>query len=330
MPRIEVFIQVVDDAGASQARSSFQIENDVFQLLEANSPLSMVGELGELFRDTLLRRHPTLGSLTPGDLPVTTSTGEPPRDTLQRRLTSFIRQPANQATLDAIRQELNRVLAEYPDHTPILPEVTYSEAENRVMLGFNPEVSMGVGAYVAAASRTEEDFEGMYQAPAPPVESNPISRRIRQALRQAVGADNPAYQDYANRLVARETFLRSAGLDNVENQEDPADFQTQDRPLGRIRGRTSLGVMLDDSAYFGEELPILQGDTHPSQEQPNRHTDMIRSFQGIYGGDQYHQHSPRSAGIEPSFQTKVTRVRVPKTPENKTPIPTRYHRKPVI
>ena len=346
MPRVEVTIRVLNDDRSNLAQSTFQIGDTVTRMLtEEVSPLELVQDLGEILSTSIRDQFPIIGdSAAPEDLHVTSRPGLPEsfREVIRRRLASFAGQPATPEVRAAIQREIEAFRTEYPDQMVLPPsvepnalvdlsETDFSRMESRLLaLGHRPEVSMGTS--VGDPPYAPEDFEGLFQVPEPPEESNPVSRRIRQALRQVVDGEVEAMDSRTRILsqlqqqgaVSRRTLLAHLGLSETSTQEELEETlrhlpQDQDR----IRGQNTVNVMLDDDAPFGHQM--ILGDTNLFSRAPenrSRSQGILESFREIYGGD---FHVASIAGVEPS-----PRIRVPLPPEDRTDIPTRYQRKPVI
>lgn len=335
MPRVQVVIQVLDDEGSRVARSAFFIgENATSVLLEEAAPVELAQDLGEIFTTSLHEQFPTLGFQTlSGELHVTSSPELPEslREILHRRLTPFARRPVSPETLAAVRQEIEAFRAEYPGQLVIPPSedpnaqidlsgIDFAEMEAQLLArGHFPAVSMGTAVH--------DPLEAIFQAPAPPDESNPVSRRIRGALRAVVGSEG---EDTDQRLraltslsqlgaISRRTLLEAAGLnENSTRQEleEALGRQNQDSPpQDPIRGRMALGVMIDDAAHFDVASPVFTSDRHVADPPTPRQAVALEHFRAIYGGDPGSRPT-RSSGTAP--------------PKDRSVIPTRYHRKPVI
>jgi hypothetical protein len=264
------------------------------------------------------------------------------RETLQRRLTSFTRRPVSPETLAAeYPGQLVVPPSEDPNAQVDLSGIDFAEIEARLFSrGHSPAVSMGTAVH--------DSLEGIFQAPAPPDESNPVSRRIRGALRAVVGSEGEG-EDRGRRLqalfrlselgaVSRRTLLEAAGLDENAAQEELEEaIRRAQPPQDPIRGRQTLGVVFDDAAHFDVEAPVFDSDRHISDPPTPRQAVALEHFRAIYGGDPGPQPA-MSSGIEPPFQSRHSRTRTrarakvssPEPPKDRSAIPTRYNRKPVI
>ena len=291
--------------------------------------------------DALEARNPNIGfAAMPGDLHVEFAWDMGVSEAIRARLTRHVGRPMSPEVRGEVRQDLEDFFNSIPGSTPVVPEVNmaadYAELERRVLSGTASAVSIGTAAHNA--------LEEMYQVPEPPREDNPVSRRIRAALNEVVGGELHSRTSMLNNLyeqgrVSRRTLLLHLGLPETSTQEELNEAirrETQAPPSpepDRIRGRQQFNAILDDSAHFRATpetpLPQILGDTHLTEPPSVRQQAAIQHFQTIYGGDPV-----RSSEIEPPFQQTPTRrarpKRGPKPPEDRTHIPTRYNRKPVI
>jgi len=291
------------------------------------------------------------------------------REIFQRRLAPFVRRPLTPEIRAAIQREIEAFRAEYPDQMVVPPsvdpnarvdllEVDFAEMEMRLLdLGNHPDVSM--------AAAVHDAIEELYQAPEIPQGDSPASRRIRQALRAVVG-EGPVDQRpdrirsvvdlYGVGHVSRRTLLETLGLNESSTRQEleealsripqnpvpdrytmPAPPDESRRPqinafreiltevLGdpgpqpdplpqdQVRGQRTVGAMLDDAADFGLSPLVPISDRHIADPPTPRQHVALEHFRAIYGGD-------------PRPRTR----KGPKPPEDRTTIPTRYRRKPVI
>jgi hypothetical protein len=273
--------------------------------MDQATSIGLAQNLAGLFATSIQEQFPNISSYaTPEDLQPTSMET---RGTPIRR-----RYPTNIEDLARIRIEIQ---AANQGQVHVLPTHWVAPESPQIL----PEVSMG---------------SAVNGAP-------PASRRIRQALRAVVG-EGPEDQrsgrtrsmvdQYRSRNLSRQSLLEAFGLSETSTRQELEEGVPSRLPLALEppRGRQALGVMLDDAAEFEGPYtrPVILGDSHLAQDVRDRSQARIEGFQAIYGGDQY-----RSLGVEPPFQPRIqprARVKEPKPPEDRTSIPTRYQRKPVI
>lgn len=254
------------------------------------------------------------------------------------RSSFFIERGATEVLLEEVTPvELARDLGEvfassfreqYPgvgfDTLPGEPQVRSdsSGVDGRLLTrGALPEVSMG-------AVVSEPLHLRALQAPAPPEESNPVSRRIRNALRAVVGSEG---ENTGQRLQAllnlyelgaipRSLLLERMGLNESVTEEEMYEALRTRAP---VRGRRTLGAIIDDDAHFDAALPRFASDQHLPRVEQNRQITAVEQLNAIYGGDSWNV-------LHYSGIPRESRVGEGKPPEDVAPIPTRYQRKPVI
>lgn len=348
MPRVEVLIRVLDDEGAGIARSTFSIgDNATTVLTEQVSPVELVQDLGEIFVTSLQDQFPNIGfQVLPGELHVTSRLELPEslRENLQRRLAPFARHPDTPEIRAAVRREIEAFRAEYPEQMVVPPSmdpnaqidlsgIDFAGMEYRLIArGIRPEVSMGTG--MLDPHEADPHFEDPFQAPAPPNESNPVSRRIRGALRAVVGEQMDERTRMLTHLsergmVSRRTLLEYFGLtEDSTRQELEEALGRQNQappPPDPVRGRLTVGAMLDDAAHFDAGTPVFASDRHVADPPTDRQSVALEHFRTIYGGDPVSR-----PATQRNFQRVVRAKKGSPPPEDRTTIPTRYHRKPVI
>lgn len=325
MPRVRVVIQVLNDDESMVAESGFFIgENETSVLLEEVFPEELAQDLREIFTASLHEQYPNpgfenLSSPEPSELF---------RELLYIRLAHFNQRPNTPETRAAIQRELEAFRAEYPEQTVLPP----SEDLNAWVQSDGTEFRL-TWAHVLNPPYGSPHHS---QAPASPDESNPVSWRVRDALREVVGERLPEHTQLLNhlseqgmlseqRMVSRRTLLAHFGLTPTSTRqelEEALGRQNQVQPPpDPVRGGHSIEVMQDPAAHFYVGTPVFPSDRHVD-DPPTDHQNIAlgRLVHAVYGGDPYRRSFP------PEDRTK----RGPPPPEDRTTIPTRYRRKPVI
>jgi hypothetical protein len=291
MPRVEVQVRVIADSGEEASRATFGILPRLVSIIsEGFSPQGLANYLGGMFRTSLLQSRITLGVPDGSEADVTTVNPEPTRP---RRV------PVEEIQRQ-IQEAFSQVAADARFRTEYMGQ--FSPSEGQVL----PE------------SVLLEDREDRVQEFLDARASGSMSARFRQppprgVREHAIMLDDAAHFDEAYQAEA--TPSDTEGADgSIPMPRRGINSMHEEIPLSRIRmpDRNSLRNEAFRQAYGTSGIESIQFPT-------GRSVRITRdSILGRASGD-----STLNFVVQKTPST-------PKEPEDRSGIPTRYQRKPVI
>lgn len=267
-------------------------------------------DLGETFASSFREQYPNIGVETLHVEP-RLELSESLRESLYRRLTPLTQLPVNPETRATIQREIETFIAEYPNAQVELSGVDFAGTGGRLLSPEQfPEVSMGAARMVEPL---EPNFEELSQVPAPPDESSSLARRLREAFRATI--EYPQIHRHLSNAL-------SSSLEEHRRIPWESLGLTEDSTQGELVGTLS---QLDQTR--SPDLDLWERPSPTPIFDNEDFADLVRQQETAYVETQ-------TPGTEPpprrSFPLKPRAGKEPPMPENRTGIPTRYCRKPVI
>ena len=307
MPRVDIFVRVRNDSGEDNGHATFSLEPQLINELSRHfTPEHLAAYFGDLIRVQcmqVLYRVPGL-----------------PQDGVSSvRSWGVEWEGMGDPVGDRVRDSLVERLRDYSN--------TLSHVDPNEQIPSNFAISD------PAFMREVEDI---FQANSPFQEPEPNDPLMEQG---EFVAETP--EQFAERMLVE---------DGVESPEEArARFISRlQEALSRrdpVRGRQEHGVMLDDAAHFaGDQVDAAPLDFNTEfpisdiaiPQDPERRRQIREAFSG--GSVESQQPNQLTSGIEPVSPFTGQRRRrnqedtktTPETNEDRSDIPTRYQRKPVI